>query len=108
MLISRSPVQLNVALGLRSETVGKPPRSNQGPLGAQLNPVSGKESVLEEVAVVVAGVAVAGVACTSRAVVLAFRPPEESLHQKCSTLRGGLDSSTPGVFRVLRVAVFEG
>ncbi len=48
LLISRSPVQLNVALGLRSKTIGKPSRSNQEPLGAQLNPVSGKGSVLEE------------------------------------------------------------
>ena len=37
-----------------------------------------------------------------------IRPPEELLHQKCSTLRGELDSSTHRVFRVFRVAVLEG
>ncbi len=37
-----------------------------------------------------------------------IRPPKELLHQKCSTLRGELDSSTHRVFRVFRVAVLEG
>ncbi len=37
-----------------------------------------------------------------------IRPPEELLHSKCSTLRGELDSSTPRVSGVLRMAVFEG
>ena len=35
------------------------------------------------------------------------RPPEELPHEKCSALRGGLNSSTPRVFRVFRVVVFE-
>ena len=34
-----------------------------------------------------------------------IRPFEESLHQKCSTLRGGLGRSAPGASGVLPVAV---
>ena len=32
-----------------------------------------------------------------------FRPPEELLHKKCGTLRGGLDCATPGAPRVFLV-----
>jgi hypothetical protein len=38
---------------------------------------------------------------------LQIRPPEELLDQKCSPLRGELDSSTLKVSGVLLVAVFE-
>ena len=37
-----------------------------------------------------------------------IRPLEELLHEKCSTLRGELDSSTPRVPRVFWMVVFEG
>ena len=35
-----------------------------------------------------------------------IRPFEELLHQKCTTPRGGLGRSTPGVFGVLLAVVF--
>ena len=34
-------------------------------------------------------------------------PPEESLHKKCTTRRGGLGRSTPGVFGGFPMVVFE-